>query len=154
MTIRTQLGAAVVLLTIAAAPVRPGAQGAHGQPSAAELAAEAQVLALEQSMWEAEKAGTMDTVADRLPEDFLQIDSGGMMDRSTALKAMSTMRGNAYTLNNVRVLRLSNDAAIVTLEYSQQMPGRPEDHGYAASTWANRDGKWMNVLYVSVDKKK
>ncbi len=150
---RTRLGTVLALLTIVNTPVKPEAERMSHQTSAAQLASEAQILGLEQSMWEAEKAGTLDMVAGRLSEDFVQIESSGMMDRAAALKAMNAMKGVSYTLSDVRVMRLSNDAATVALEFTQQLPGQSESHGYAASTWVNRGGKWMNVMYVQVDKK-
>jgi hypothetical protein len=152
MMTRLRLGAALALMTMVNAPARPAA-GRLFQTPAAQLASEAQILGLEQSMWEAETAGTLDIVADRLSEDFVQIESGGMMDRAATLKAMSAMKGVSYNLTDVRVVRLTKDAATVALEYTQQLPGQSEQHGYAASTWANRNGKWWNVTYVQVQKR-
>jgi hypothetical protein len=152
MVTRLRLGTTLVLLLIVNTPVRP-ASGRTVQTSAAQLASEAQILGLEQSMWEAEKNGTLEIVADRLSDDFVQIESAGMMDRAATLKAMSAMKGVSYNLDDVRVVRLTKDAATVALQYKQQFPGGTEEHGYAASTWAYRNGKWWNVMYVQVQKK-
>ena len=122
------------------------------QAAAATLsAADQAVLTLEQSMWDAEKTGDATRVAKRLAPDFVQIEVSGIVDRAAALKQVAGMRLESYTLSNVKVLRpASSDLAIVTFEWVQKGVGEPESRGYAASTWVNRSGTWLNVLYVGV----
>ena len=117
-------------------------------------AADEAVLALEKSLWDAEKHGDATRVATRLAPDFVQIETSGIIDRTAALKQVAGMRLESYTLSSVKVLRPStSDVAIVTFEFVQRAPGEPESRGYAASTWVNRAGTWLNVLYVGVPKR-
>ena len=111
------------------------------------------IIALETSMWEAEKTGDATRVAKRLAQDFVQVETSGIIDRAAALKQVAGMRLESYSLSNVRVLRPStDDLAVVVFEFVQQAKGEPESRGYAASTWVNRGRMWLNVLYVGVPK--
>jgi len=117
-------------------------------------AADDSILALEKSLWDAEKVGDAALVARRLAPEFVQIEASGMIDRAGALKQIASMRLESYALSNVRVLRpTANEVAIVTFEFVQKAPGEPASHGYAASTWVKRRGVWLNVLYVGVPRR-
>lgn len=147
-------------MAMAAALLAPPAQGEKPDaPSQAPAevtlsAADESVLALEKSLWDAEKGGDATRVAKRLAPDFVQIETSGFIDRAGALKQIASMRLESYALTNVKVLRpATSDMAIVTFEFVQKAPGEPESRGYAASTWVNRSGTWLNVLYVGVPKR-
>jgi hypothetical protein len=132
----------------------PSPADAPSQASMEKLsAADESILALEKSLWDAEKVGDAALVAKRLAPEFLQIEASGMIDRAGALTQIASMRLESYALSNVRVLRpAASDVAIVTFEFVQKEPGKPASRGFAASTWANRGGVWLNVLYVGVPR--
>lgn len=151
---------ALIGMAMTAALLAPSAQAAKPNapsqaPAEATLsAADESILALEKSLWDAEKVGDATRVAKRLSPDFVQIETSGVVDRAGALKQIASMRLESYALTHVKVLRpASSDVAILTFEWVQKAPGEPESRGYSASTWVNRGGTWLNVLYVGVPKR-
>ena len=145
----------ILIAASLAAPIQPEKMEPPQAAGETTLsAADESVLALEKSVWDAEKNGDATRVAKRLAPDFVQIETSGIIDRTAALKQVAGMRLESYTLSNVKVLRPStSDVAIVTFEFVQKSPGEPESRGYAASTWVNRSGVWLNALYVGVPKR-
>jgi hypothetical protein len=72
------------------------------------------------------------------------------MTKAAVLKALPQTRITDYTLEDVRLVQLNRDAAILT--YKLTLKGLPSDQGmfansaYVTSIWAHQGMAWLSVL--------
>jgi hypothetical protein len=119
------------------------------QGSAGELA---ELTILEKQIWEAWKNQNLDTLQGLLRDDYVQIAGPGPERRTKAavLKTLPQARITDYTLEDVRLLQLNPDAAILT--YKLTLKGLPSDQdmfanpAYVTSIWAHQGMAWLSVF--------
>ena len=90
-----------------------------------------------------------DTAApDLLSGDYVEVlDDNTLNDRAAHLAMIVDADLSAYALEGFRVIRLSDDAMVVTYE-ADWTDGAGESGRVAISSgWALRDGAWRNVFY-------
>jgi hypothetical protein len=99
--------------------------------------------------WKNQNGGTLQRL---LRDDYIQLSGSGpeRMTKTDVLKALPRARIADYTLEDVRLLPLSRDAALLT--YKLQLKGLPEEQGlfanqaYVASVWVREDAAWLSVF--------
>ena len=105
------------------------------------------LIANERTAWDV--YSRRDTAApDLLSGDYVEVlDDNTLNDRSGHLAMIADADLSAYALEGFRVIRLSDDAMIVTYE-ADWTDGAGESGRVAISSgWALRDGEWRNVFY-------
>ena len=105
------------------------------------------LIANERTAWDV--YARRDTAApDLLSGDYVEVlDDNTLNDRMAHLAMIADADLSAYALEGFRVIRLSDDAMIVTYE-ADWTDGAGESGRVAISSgWALRDGEWKNVFY-------
>ena len=113
------------------------------------------LIALEHRFWQSMVDRDTDTALGLLAEPALMVSSHGSMqfDHAGYRKMAEDPRYalKAFDLSNTRVLRPSDDVAIVTYEVDQTttMADREERVRMSdSSTWVRRDGKWLCAIHT------
>lgn len=107
------------------------------------------VVALEEEGWRA--LASSDAVAwwsERLDDGALMVFPGFVATREQALQGMAEAPPwSWFHLDDVRVLALGDDAAVVVYSAVAQREGQPEYHALMSSTWVRRAGEWRLALH-------
>lgn len=105
-------------------------------------------LALEERVWQAQVSGDAAAEREVLPEDFLGVDTGGFNDLERHLAQLSDGPITAqYALSEARLLRLGEDAALLSYRADARSPGAEvEEVFYISSLWQRREGRWWNTF--------
>ncbi len=113
------------------------------------------LIALERRFWQSMVDRDTDTALGLLAEPALMVSSHGSMqfDHAGYRKMAENARHalTAFDLSNARVLRPSDDVAIVTYEVDQTttMADREQRVRMSdSSTWVRRDGKWLCAIHT------
>lgn len=141
---RRILTAAVFGLTLVAAGPAAAEEIVEGSPHWAVAQA---LIVNERTAWDV--YARRDTAApDLLSADYVEVlDDNTLNDRMAHLAMIADANLAAYALEGFRVIRLSDDAMIVTYE-ADWADGAGESGRVAISSgWALRDGEWKNVFY-------
>jgi hypothetical protein len=86
--------------------------------------------------------------ADLLSEDYVEVlDDNALNDRAAHLAMIAEADLAAYSLEGFRVIRLSDDAMLVTYEADWTDSAGESGRVGITSGWAIRDGEWRNVFY-------
>jgi hypothetical protein len=119
------------------------------QGPAGELA---ELTILEKQVWDAWKNQNQGILQSLLREDYVQISGPGpeRMTKGAMLKALPQTRITDYTLEDVRLVQLNPEAAILT--YKLTLKGLLADQGlfanpaYVTSIWAHKGMAWLSVF--------
>ena len=124
---------------------------ANGQrkESAEELG---QLTILEKTILEAFKKADASTLQALLRNDYVEVagPNAERLTREEVVKALVPSRITDYALEDVRWVRLNQDAAILT--YKLTLRGTPDDKGHfaqpasVASAWARGEMGWLSVF--------
>ena len=113
------------------------------------------LIALEHRFWQSMVDGDTDTAIGLLAEPALMVSSHGSMqfDHDGYRKMAEDPRFalKAFDLTNTRVLRPSDDVAIVTYEVDQTTTTADREERVRmsdSSTWVRRDGKWLCAIHT------
>lgn len=139
--ILTAAAIGLALATAAPAMAEEIVEGAALWPTAQTL------IANERTAWDV--YARRDTAApDLLSADYLEVlDDNTLNDRAAHLAMIADADLAAYALEGFRVIRLSDDAMVVTYE-ADWTDGAGESGRVAISSgWSIRDGEWRNVFY-------
>ena len=108
----------------------------------------ANVINLEQRLWEASKNADKATYADLLASDYYEVTDLGI---STRAEAVSSVEGpiTNYTLGDFKVTKLAENAALVTYRANVRAGGRsqPALNVFDTELWVNKDGKWQTTFF-------
>jgi len=113
---------------------------------------ETQIIALEKAGWEAWKNKNAAWFQTNLAEDALQVNGGGVLNKSQIVKVSGTdCEVKSFSLDNFKFVMLNKDAALITFTGMQDgvcsgktIPATV----YSTSVYVKRDGKWLNALYT------
>ncbi len=113
---------------------------------------EAQIIALEKAGWEAWKNKNAAWYQTNLADDALQVNGGGVLNKSQILKITGTdCEIKSFSLDNFKFLMLDKNSALITFTGMQDgvcggktIPAKV----YSTSVYVRRDGKWLNALYT------
>ena len=105
-------------------------------------------LALEEQVWQAQVSGDAAAEREVLPRDFLGVTSGGFADLERHLDELADGPITAwYSLSQARLLRLGEDAALLSYRADARAPGAEvEERFYITSLWQRREGRWWNTF--------
>jgi hypothetical protein len=111
-----------------------------------------QLTILEKQVFEAWKNQNAGTLQSLLRDDYIEISGTGPERRTKmdVLKALPRVRLTDYTLEDVHLLPLHKDAAILT--YKLRLKGLPDEKGffanpaYASSAWVRQESAWVSVF--------
>lgn len=108
-----------------------------------------ELLELETAGWDALKNGTgRRHYADLLTEDAVMLLPGvGLLSHDKALDGMDGQPWSWFQLRNPQVLRLGDDAAVLTYRAQARRDFQPEYQALMASTYVRRDGRWRLALH-------
>jgi len=134
----------------------PAPGGAAARKADAPEKLEEVLLDLEKKSWESMKDGGA-SGADVLAEDFvaLMID-GNRLTRTGFLNLLADVRLKEYSLTDVKLTRLTPDAAVLTYKAKLAFTYKGDEVKqklWVSSTWAKRDGKWVSVVYHETETK-
>lgn len=105
---------------------------------------------LEERGWQALSDGTAGEFYERIlaREAVMLFPGFGILDRATTLETMRAAPPWAwFRLEDVRVLTLSADSAVVYYRARAQRDGEPEYRALMNSTYVREDGEWRLALH-------
>ena len=105
------------------------------------------LLQLEDEGWRALSSSQDEARAfyrDTLDDDVVMLFPGGIVvaDRDAVLSSIGAQPWSWYRIDDARVIRLSEDAAVVTYRATAQRDDQPEYHALVSSAYARRAGRW------------
>jgi RNA polymerase sigma factor (sigma-70 family) len=116
------------------------------------------LLSLEKAGWESLKGKERSVASAALADDFVAVTAdNGRLDRESFLKLLSDLTLTDYSLSDVAVTRLTQDAAVLTYRAKMSYTYKGEaakEVWWISSAWAKRDGKWVSLLYQETRVKK
>lgn len=141
---RRILTAAVLGLTLAVAAPALAEEIVEGSP---QWPLAQTLIANERTAWDV-YARRDTTAPDLLSADYVEVlDDNTLNDRAAHLAMIADADLLAYALEGFRVIRLSDDAVIVTYEADWTDGAGAGGRVAISSGWALRDGEWRNVFY-------
>jgi len=119
------------------------------QDSSGELG---QLTILEKQVLEAWKTKNLGTLQSLLRDDYVEIVGPGpaRMTKVEVLKVLAEIRITDYALDDVKLVRVNRDAAILT--YKLALKGVPDEKAsfatpaYVSSVWVHQDASWLSVF--------
>jgi hypothetical protein len=105
-------------------------------------------LALEGRVWLAQVTGDAEAERELLPKDFLGVDPSGFLDLEQHLAQLDDGPiTEQYTLSEARLLRLGEDAVLLSYRADARAPGaETEQRFHISSLWQRREGRWWNTV--------
>ena len=105
-------------------------------------------LALEEQVWQAQVSGDAAAEREVLPADFLGVTGGGFADLERHLDELADGPITArYALSQARLLRLGEDAVLLSYRADARAPGAVhEERFYISALWQRREGRWWNTF--------
>lgn len=100
----------------------------------------------EKLVWDALKAKNYDGFASYLASDSVEIEAGGVYDKSGSVKGASGFDFSKAELSDWKTVKFDNDASVVT--YTVKMAGMKPEKEYHATIWVNRNGKWQALFHM------
>lgn len=115
-------------------------------PAAAPAATGFDPAANEKIVWDLFKSKNYDGFATLLAPDFVEIEPDKVYNKTESVKAVSEFDASKAVLSDWKVVKLDDDAALVTYvaKLSMGVPGNGDRH---STIWVNRDGKWVGLLH-------
>ncbi|GLZ80528.1 hypothetical protein Afil01_53350 [Actinorhabdospora filicis] len=114
--------------------------------------AEAELIALEEAMWDANRAGDGAYYDKVLRDDAMGVSKWGLLDKATAVAGISANH-NPYLktdLSQIKVLMVNEDAAVVTYKADVLVLVNGEEtptSAYASTVYARENGTWTPVFF-------
>jgi hypothetical protein len=122
------------------APKAASPSGAPGQTGP-------DAVANEKLVWDAFKARNYDAFASYLADNFMEVESDGVYDKTGSVKGVQGFDASKAELSNWKTVKFDDDASLVT--YVAKIPGFPTQ--YHSSIWVNRNGKWVGLFHQGTE---
>ena len=116
---------------------------------------EAEIIALEKRAFEAWKNKDKKFFEEHMAEDAQYLDLNGVGAKAQYIQLIieNNCTVSRYSLDNTKVMMLSEDAALLTYKYSHDVVcgGKPEASPLWASTvYVKRGGKWLIAFHQEI----
>jgi hypothetical protein len=140
-------------------PVRPPMPPAKANPNTAAKAspspaaapptttAGSDAAANEQMVWDLFKSKNYDAFAALLASDFMEVEPDKVSDKAGSVQGVSQFDASKAVLSDWKVVKLDDDASLVTYVAKIPLPGEPPMGERHSTIWANRDGRWLAVFH-------
>ena len=148
---RSKTGWIFLAMLIALVLLEGGAAAAQPPAPAASPSVEEQLIDTEKQTWVLYGKKDARGLSELVSDDFYNIYADGtVVDKKQWLADMKDLTVDNYSLSDFKVVRLSEDAAIVV--YKARAKGafkdkKIESQVVVTSAWARREGRWLNVFY-------
>jgi hypothetical protein len=119
----------------AAAPAAKAAAAAPGPDAATD----------EKMVWDALKSRNYEAFGSFLTADFIEVEPEAVYDKAGSVKAVSEFDFSQTSLSDWKVVKLNNDASLVT--YTIKVPGATPMEARHSTIWVNRGGKWSAIFH-------
>jgi hypothetical protein len=113
----------------------------------ATTAAGSDAAANEQMVWDLFKSKNYDAFAALLASDFMEVEPDKVYDKTGSVEAVAQFDALKAVLSDWKVVKLDNDASLVTYVAKIPFPGAPAMGERHSTIWANRDGKWLAFFH-------
>jgi hypothetical protein len=110
------------------------------------------ILALEAKFWGAAMKSDSDAMQKIYADDFTAFSERGRSNKAANVEATKRYRSANIKFRNVEIIRLNEDAAIVTYRLDQDVFARDgtlvvrQRNCRMSNSWARRDGRWVFVF--------
>jgi hypothetical protein len=101
----------------------------------------------EKLVWDSFKARNYDAFASYLADNFMEVESDGVYDKTGSVKAVQGFDAAKAELSNWKTVKFDDDASLVT--YVAKIPGFPTT--YHSSIWVNKNGKWVGLFHQGTE---
>jgi hypothetical protein len=138
-------------------PVRPPMPPAKANPAAKAspspaaapptTTAGSDAAANEQMVWDLFKSKNYDAFAALLASDFMEVEPNKVYDKAGSVQGVSQFDASKAVLSDWKVVKLDDDASLVTYVAKIPLPGAPPMGERHSTIWANRDGRWLAVFH-------
>src|SRR6266404_7400429 len=102
-------------------------------------------VADEKLVWDALKSKNYDAFAAYLAPNAMEIEAGGVFDKSGSVKGVSMFDASKAELSDFKTVKFDDDASLVT--YTVKIPGNKPDTEHHSTIWVHRDGKWWALFH-------
>jgi hypothetical protein len=120
-------------------------------PKPVEPLTEAEATAKEKAAWDAIQKRDFDGFANMLASDAVEINPSSINDKAATIASIKDFEPIELSFSDWKVLRLDNDAFVVTYSVKTKAKYKGVDSGEesarASSAWVNRDGTWVSVYH-------
>jgi RNA polymerase sigma factor (sigma-70 family) len=110
------------------------------------------ILAMEAKFWKAAMKFDAESMEKIYAADFLAVSERGQSGKAACVEATKQYRSANVKFRNIRVIRLSKDAAVVTYRLDHDVYSRDrtlimrQRNNQMSNAWARRDGRWVFVF--------
>jgi hypothetical protein len=110
------------------------------------------ILAMEARFWKAALMFDAEAMKEIYADDFTAVSERGRSNKAANVEATRHYRSANLRFRNVEILRLNDDAAIVTYRMDQEVLAhdgtlvRRQRDCRVSNAWARRDGRWVFVF--------
>lgn len=136
----------VCVLTVQTLGQTANANAAAKRQSAG-TGAEADLIAKEKQVWDALKGKDFAAFANLLAEDAVEIEPDGIYDKAGTVNGVKQVDFTGVTLSDFKVVKLGNDAAVVSYLVKGTSPAFGAEGGRHSTVWMKRGGKWLAVFH-------
>ncbi|HLG17231.1 MAG TPA: nuclear transport factor 2 family protein [Blastocatellia bacterium] len=131
----------------------PSEAAAHQSESVKARSREETLIANERRLWEALKAKDAVTFNELVAADAALVDARGSLSAAEFLRALADASVSDYSLLDMKVIRISRGAALITYVARGKIVRRGQETAspphHNATIWAKRRGKWLIVFHQS-----
>ena len=116
---------------------------------------EQEIIANEKSVLELSASGKLEAYSKRLSDDVLAVYSTGYANKTDVLDALRAMTDVHYSMDDVKVVKVSNQAAVIVYKLAQDWKEGGKTltrEYYVSSLWTNDNGKWLNRFWQETDR--
>jgi hypothetical protein len=118
---------------------------------------EDKIVSLEKQGWEAIKKKDWSALSSLMTEDFVEVGEMGIRGKSEALQDLkANLNITDYSMENVKLLGLSKDAALLTYQLVQKGSYKGQDlppKMNCSAAYTRRGGKWLNISFQQTPAK-
>lgn len=118
---------------------------------------EEKIISLEKQGWEAIKKKDWNALGGIMTEDFVEVGEMGIRGKSEALQDLkANLILTEYAMEQVKVLELSKDAALLAYQLVQKGSYKGQDLPskiICSAAYVRRGGKWLNIFFQETPAK-
>ena len=119
-----------------------------------EASFEREIISNEKSVLDLSALGKLDAYSKRLSNDVLAVYSTGYADKADVLGALRAMSDVHYSMEDVKVLKISDKAALIAYKMTQDWTEAGKKLArqyYVSSLWTKDNGKWLSRFWQETD---